>query len=104
MGSSFLPSQPLRHEAHTEGGQHAPYGEYGHRQWPQGREGPCGDGLTVPVDPCGIVFLLDQLGNNQEKKNFFNVFILSAKSWTCMHNRVTKYINILGVLWFIGHL
>lgn len=56
-----IPAQPLGHEAHAGGGQHAPDGEDGHRQRPEGGERPGGDGLAVPVHPRGIVLLLDDL-------------------------------------------
>lgn len=60
-----LPAQPLRDEAHTEGGQHAADGEDGHGQGPEGGEGPCGDGLSIPLHPCGVIVLLDHLHGSQ---------------------------------------
>ena len=56
-----LPAQPLGNEAHAEGGQHATDGEDGHGQGPEGGEGPCGDGLSVPMYPCGVIVCLDDL-------------------------------------------
>lgn len=55
------PAQPLRDETHAEGGEHAPDGEDGNGQGPEGGECPWGDGLLVPVHPRSIVVLLDDL-------------------------------------------
>lgn len=66
-----LPAQPLRHKAHTGGGEHAPNGEDGHRQGPEGGEGPRGDGLSIPMNPCGVIVFLDDLRRAQGvSKNF----------------------------------
>lgn len=60
----FLPAQPFRDETNAEGGEHASNGEDGNRQRPEGGEGRCGDGLSIPMHPCRVVVLLDDLQGN----------------------------------------
>lgn len=65
LPQTVLPAEPLGDKTHAERGEHAPDGEDGHGQRPEGREGPRGDGLPVPVQPCSVVVLLNDL---EEKK------------------------------------
>lgn len=61
-----LPAQPLGDEPHAGRGEHAPDGEDGHGQRPQGGEGPRWDGLSIPVHPCSVIVRLDDLQREQE--------------------------------------
>ena len=81
----ILPSQPLGEEAHAEGGEHASNGEDGHRQGPEGGEGPCGDGLVVPLHPCFVVVRLNDLHEKARNmlKVTFKCFIVTFKCLTC---------------------
>lgn len=73
-----LPAEPLGDDTHAEGRQHAPDGEDGHRERPEGGEGSGGDGLPIPIHPCRVVVFLDDLNEMKHTQTKWKDLIYSC--------------------------